>query len=124
MHAVHGSNVCYLVSYTYLWSPMIYLVSWSPMLMPGLRPSWSLRHACLLGLPMVSYAYLCGYLPLVSYVYTLPPRPTWTPKPTYGLLHLPSLLSLLMVSYAYLCGPLCLPSLLSLLIVSYAYLVS
>ena len=46
-----------------------YVYAWSPMFMPGL-----------LGLPMVSYAYLCGCLPVVSYVYTMPPRPTWTPK--------------------------------------------
>ena len=52
MHAVHGSNICYLVSYTYLWSPMIYLVSWSPMLMPGLRPA-GLGMPGLLGLSMV-----------------------------------------------------------------------
>ena len=84
MRAVHGGNICYLVSYAYLWSPMIYLVFWCHMLMPGL-----------LGMPMVSYAYLCGCLPVVSYAFTLPPgptwspMPTWTPKPTYGLLHLP-----------------------------------
>ena len=128
MHAVHGSNICYLASYAYLWSPMIYLVSWSPMLiclvrfgLPGL-----LGLSGLLGLPVVSYAYLCGRLPVVSYAYTLLPRPTWSPiclpgllsLPACGLLCLPSLLGLPIVSYAYLCGLLCLPSFLSLLIVS------
>ena len=97
MRAVHGDNICYLVSYTYLWSPMIYLVSWSPMLMPDLWLTWSLGHAY-----MVSYAYLCGCLPVVSYAYALPPRPTWSPMPTWTPMPTYVVPCAYLVSYAYL----------------------